>query len=72
MRPVGGAGPRRRKGEARRGITRLAGSERPKAGETAPRSSDLALKRRGALQGPHQSRPLAACTKEVAPPTTAE
>ena len=54
MRPAVSAGPRQRKGEARRGITRFAGSAATEKRGHRAEVADLAVKRRGALQGPHE------------------
>ena len=54
MRSVRSAGPRRRKGEARRGITRFAGSAPTEKRGHRAEVADLVLKRRGALQGPQE------------------
>jgi hypothetical protein len=58
MRPARSAGPWRRRGEARRGITRLAGRTAPEGRGYRAEVADLAPQRRGALQGPPSSRPV--------------
>jgi len=58
MRPARSAGPWRRRGEARRGITRLTGRTAPEGRGYRAEVADLAPQRRGALQGPRSSRPV--------------
>lgn len=58
MRPGHDTGPHGRRGEARRGITRLAGHHAPESRGYRAEVADLAPQRRGALQGPRSSRPV--------------
>ena len=58
MRPARSAGPWQRRGEVRRGITRLAGRTAPEGRGYRAEVADLAPQRRGALQGPPSSGPV--------------